>query len=97
MRRAAHRRSEAGGAPLAGKPAEAQPGGGTRSLNLIHTNNSPKPASMRVTARFDFAEGVTIPQAQSLIDGWKKRLDFAAGPLADLMMGRAGDAAKSTT
>ena len=49
------------------KPTEGAPlcGGGSggaarRFLNLIHRNNCSNPALARVTARFDFPEGVPI-------------------------------------
>lgn len=36
-------------------------------LTLIHTNNSPNPVSMRLTALFDFPGGVTVAEAQNII------------------------------
>ena len=51
-------------------------------LNLIHRNNSPESTSMRVTARFDFPEGVDLATAQ-------KTINFAFGPLGFLMQKRA--------
>lgn len=39
-------------APAAGRAAEP--------LNLIHRNNSPNPASMRVSGRFDYPNGIPI-------------------------------------
>jgi len=54
----------------------------SRSLNLIHTNNCSNPASMRVTARFDFPDGVSLAEAQKVIN-------FAFGPLGALMLRRA--------
>lgn len=54
------------------------------SLNLIHRNNCSNLASMRVTARFDLPEGVDLATVQNT-------LNFAFGPLAQLMMGRRLD------
>lgn len=36
------------------------PGALDAPQDLIHRNNSPKPVSMRVSARFDFSEGVPV-------------------------------------
>ena len=65
---------------LPGAGGEARSG----SLNLIHTNNCSNPVSMRVSRRFDFPEGVSLEQVQ-------KTIDFAFGPLGQLMMRRAAD------
>ena len=63
-------------------------GGGSRSgpLDLIHTNNSPNPVSMRVSGRFDL-ENLT-PVA---LDSW---LDFLAGPVGQLLLKRRAANAK---
>lgn len=42
-------------------------GGFLGSLTLIHTNNCSNPASMRVTARFDFPKGVPLNQCEPLL------------------------------
>lgn len=67
---------------LARDALPGQAGGG--SLNLIHTNNCSNPASMRLTARFDFPNGVSLAEAQRVID-------FAFGPLGELMLRRGLD------
>ena len=70
-----------------GKARAAQPTRVTPFLgsqDLIHRNNSPERASMRVTARFDFPEGVDLATM-------KKTLNFAFGPLGQLMMRRRLD------
>lgn len=59
-------------------------GAGLGSLNLIHRNNSPKPISMRVTARFDFPPGLDLVTV-------KKAFDLAIGPLGHMMMKRGSD------
>jgi hypothetical protein len=51
-------------------------------LNLIHTTNSPNPATVRVVARFDAPEGLPFSLLES------------ASPLAFLMGFRAGQASK---
>ncbi len=68
----------------AASAARAQ--GGAAALYLIHTNNSPNLASMRVTARFDDSEGLPL-----------ELLTDRATALAWLMGWRAAHAAKSTT
>lgn len=65
------------GAPLAGSVAAVQ----KTPLNLIHRNKSPTPVSMRVSARFDYPEGVPF---SALVDAMK--LPF---PLAVELMRRA--------
>ncbi len=72
-------------------PAEGRVSGTVRgarggSLNLIHTNNSPNPVSMRVSGRFDL-ENLT-PVA---LDSW---LDFLAGPVGQLLLKRRAANAK---
>ncbi len=89
MKRSARSSTGAVGAPLAGNIRDGAQGGVAGSLNLIHTSYSPKPAPMRVTARFDFVEGVSFSEAQAIMNQWLQRMDFAAGPLADLMCRRA--------
>lgn len=84
MSQDAHQRSGAGGDPLAGLPAAAQRGG-VSPLALIHTNYSPNPVSMRVTARFESSEGLPL---ELLTDG--------ATAVAWLLGWRAAHAAKST-
>ena len=56
------------------------------SLTLIHRNNCSNPIGMRVTARLEWPEGVDF---QTL----KKTLDFAFGPLGQLMIRRVSDGA----
>lgn len=59
-------------------------------LNLIHTNNSPSPVSMRVSGRLTMENLTPIA-----LDSW---LDFLAGPVGGLLLKRrAADGAKSTT
>ena len=59
-------------------------------LNLIHTNNSPNPVSMRVSGRLTMENLTPIS-----LDSW---LDFLAGPVGGLLLKRrAADGAKSTT
>ena len=78
-------------APAGGQAERRTAGGGlAQPLNLIHRNNSPKPASMRVSGRLTM-ENLT-PVA---LDSW---LDFLAGPVGGLLLKRrAADGAKSTT
>ena len=52
------------------------------SQDLIHRNNSPERASMRVTARFELPEGVDLATVQ-------KTINFAFGPLGFLIQKRA--------
>lgn len=64
--------------------------GVAQSLNLIHTNNSPNPVSMRVSGRLTMENLTPIA-----LDSW---LDFLAGPVGGLLLKRrAADGAKSTT
>ena len=68
----------------------ASGGGVAQSLNLIHTNNSPNPVSMRVSGRLTLENLTPIS-----LDSW---LDFLAGPVGGLLLKRrAADGAKSTT
>lgn len=53
-------------------------------LTLIHTNNSPKPVSMRVPARLTI-ENLT----PSDLDTW---LDFLVSPVGHLLLKRRADA-----
>lgn len=52
--------------------------------DLIHRNNSPESMFMRVPARFDLPKGVDLATVQ-------KTLNFAFGPLGQLMIGRRLD------
>lgn len=75
--------------------ALAPPGGGgdSRPLNLIHTNNSPNPISMRVSRAFGGAKVELQGQMEfSDLERWR---DFFSGPLGTLILRRAFDA-KST-
>ena len=64
--------------------------GRASALNLIHTSNSPNPMPMRLTARFDWPEGVSIAQAVNDIEA-------VFGPLGLMAGNRGADATKSTT
>lgn len=78
--------------PGGGRQAERRtpPGRGALApLNLIHTSNSPNPMPMRVTARFDWPEGVSIAQAVNDIEA-------VFGPLVLMAGNRGADATKST-
>lgn len=68
--------------PGAGKRSAA-PGGWRSSLDLIHRNKSPNPVFMRVSGRFDAAEGLPVQALR------------ASCPLSFLMGWRAANAAKS--
>ena len=68
------------GAPLAGGSL----GSGGGSLNLIHRNNSPKPASMRVCGRLSLENLTPVS-----LDSW---LDFLAGPVGALLLQRRAHA-----
>jgi hypothetical protein len=70
--------------PMGGDARASHLAGGVSRLNLIHTNNCSKPASMRVAARFGLPAGVDLARAQAVID-------FAFGPLGELMLGRRLD------
>ena len=72
-----------GGRARAAQPTRDTPVLG--SLNLIHRNKVPEALSMRVTARFDLPQGVDLSTLQNT-------LNFAFGPLGNLMMRRALDA-----
>lgn len=73
----------------AGGASEAlHPGAGGRRQDLIHTNNSPNPASMRVPGRL-VLQNLQVSDIQ-------KWLDFLAGPVGGLYLERRRDAAKST-
>lgn len=63
-------------------------GGAGRRQDLIHTNNSPNPASMRVPGRL-VLQNLQVSDIQ-------KWLDFLAGPVGGLYLERRRDAAKST-
>lgn len=65
-----------------GEAKPARQGAPKAPLNLIHTNKVPKPASMRVSGRCDFPEGLPLAEVQ-------KTIDFAFGPLGWLMRRRA--------
>ena len=60
--------------------------GGSRSgpLNLIHTNNSPNPVSMRVSGRLTLENLTPV-----CLDSW---LDFLAGPVGQLLLERRANA-----
>lgn len=73
------------GAPLAGNIRPGAQGGAAASLNLIHTNNSPNPAAMRVAARFEPDKALGLSP-----------LTDRAATVAWLMGWRAAHGAKST-
>lgn len=66
--------------------AMSAPGGRRPPVALIHTNNSPKPASMRVSARLERSEGLSF---------WEIRqaMEVLSGPIGWLMASRAGEGA----
>lgn len=69
-------------------PRQGDTGGGfSGPLILIHRNNCSNPASMRVTARFDFPGGVTFEEAEKLIS-WRLGI---GSPLAHLVARRGSD------
>ena len=76
--------------PVPGPVRDTVRGARGGSLNLIHTNNSPNPVSMRVSGRLTLENLTPIS-----LDSW---LDFLAGPVGGLLLKRrAADGAKSTT
>lgn len=76
--------------PVPGPARDTVRGARSGSLNLIHTNNSPNPVSMRVSGRLTLENLTPIS-----LDSW---LDFLAGPVGGLLLKRrAADGAKSTT
>ena len=76
--------------PVPGPARDTVRGARGSSLNLIHTNNSPNPVSMRVSGRLTLENLTPIS-----LDSW---LDFLAGPVGGLLLKRrAADGAKSTT
>ena len=76
--------------PVPGPARDTVRGARVRPLNLIHTNNSPNPVSMRVSGRLTMENLTPIS-----LDSW---LDFLAGPVGGLLLKRrAADGAKSTT
>ena len=66
--------------PAEGRVSGTVRGARGRPLNLIHTNNSPNPVSMRVSRRLTL-ENIT-PHS---LDSW---LDFLAGPVGQLLLRR---------
>lgn len=77
-------------APLRGALATTAGDGDSRSLNLIHTNNSPNPISMRVSRAFGGAKAESEGQMKfSDLERWR---EFFSGPLGTLILRRASDA-----
>lgn len=72
----------------AGKRSAARPAAGD-ALNLIHTNNSPKPASMRVSASLENQNGLSFWQI-------RQALEVLHGPIGFLIQQRRCDEPKST-
>ena len=58
-------------------------------LDLIHTNNSPKPVSMRVSASLENENGLSLWQI-------RQAMEVLQGPIGFLIHQRRCDVAKST-
>ena len=70
--------------PDSGRVSDTFRGARSGPLNLIHTNNSPNPVSMRVSGRLTLENLTPV-----CLDSW---LDFLAGPLGQLLLERRTNA-----
>ena len=66
--------------PDSGRVSDTFRGARSGPLNLIHTNNSPNPVSMRVSGRLTLENLTPVS-----LDSW---LDFLAGPVGGLLLKR---------
>lgn len=66
--------------PAEGRGSGTVRGARGRPLDLIHTNNSPNPVSMRVSGRLTLENLTPVS-----LDSW---LDFLSGPVGQLLLKR---------